>query len=111
MRLDGLKIVIDCANGAAYRVAPKILWELGAEVIPINIDPDGTNVNKNSGSTFPSNLVAEVLKCNDNNDVRKLGIEWAKQQVKELIDFGAPCVHFYTMGKSDNVQKIVGSFS
>ena len=60
---------------------------------------------------LPEDLVAEVLKCNDNNDVRKLGIEWAKQQVKELIDFGAPCVHFYTMGKSDNVQKIVGSFS
>jgi len=60
---------------------------------------------------LPEDLVAEVLKCNDNNDVRKLGIEWAKQQVKELINFGAPCVHFYTMGKSDNVQKIVGSFS
>ena len=50
-RLDGLKIVIDCANGAAYKVGPTILWELGAEVIPINVNPDGTNVNKNSGST------------------------------------------------------------
>jgi len=60
---------------------------------------------------LPNNLVDEVLKCKDNTDVRKVGVEWAKQQTKELIDFGVPCVHFYTMGKSDNVQKIVGSFN
>ncbi|MBT3418630.1 MAG: methylenetetrahydrofolate reductase [NAD(P)H] [Flavobacteriales bacterium] len=59
---------------------------------------------------IPNNLVDEVLKCKDNVDVRKVGVEWAKQQTKELIDFGAPCIHFYTMGKSDNVQEIVGSF-
>ena len=62
LRLDGLKIVIDCANGAAYKVAPKILWELGANVIPINVSPDGTNVNENSGSTFPNNLVNKVIE-------------------------------------------------
>ena len=62
LRLDGLKIVIDCANGAAYKVAPKILWELGASVIPINVNPDGTNVNKNSGSTFPNNLINKVIE-------------------------------------------------
>ena len=44
-----------------------------------------------------------------NNDVRQLGVDWATQQTKELIDFGAPCIHFYTMGKSDNVQKIVSN--
>ena len=62
LRLDGLKIVIDCANGAAYNVAPKILWELGATVFPINVSPDGTNVNENSGSTFPNNLINKVIE-------------------------------------------------
>ncbi len=61
LRLDGIKIILDCANGAAYKVAPKILWELGAEVIPINVDPDGTNVNKNCGSTHPENMLKKVL--------------------------------------------------
>lgn len=60
LRLDNLKIVVDCANGAAYKVAPKILWELGAEVISMNIDPDGTNENKDSGSTYPNNLIKRV---------------------------------------------------
>ncbi|MEC7646251.1 MAG: methylenetetrahydrofolate reductase [NAD(P)H] [Bacteroidota bacterium] len=59
----------------------------------------------------PNPLVDEVIKCKNNSDVRKVGIEWAIQQTKELIEFGAPCIHFYTMGKSDNVQQIVGSFS
>ncbi len=62
LRLDGLRIVIDCANGAAYNVAPKILWELGATVFPINVSPDGTNVNENSGSTFPNNLINKVIE-------------------------------------------------
>ena len=60
LRLDGLKIVIDCANGAAYNVGPTILWELGAEVISLNVNPDGTNVNKNSGSTNPKTLISTV---------------------------------------------------
>ena len=62
LRLDGLKIVIDCANGAAYKVAPKILWELGATVIPINVSPDGTNVNENGGSTLPNSLINKVIE-------------------------------------------------
>ena len=62
LKLNGIKIVIDCANGAAYKVAPLILWELGAEVIPINVSPDGKNVNKKSGSTDTSDLIKEVLK-------------------------------------------------
>ena len=62
LRLDGLKIVIDCANGAAYRIGPTILWELGAEVISLNVTPDGTNVNKNSGSTNPKNLISTVKR-------------------------------------------------
>ncbi len=51
LRLDGLKIVVDCANGAAYKVAPTALWELGADVITYGVDPDGFNINKYCGST------------------------------------------------------------
>ena len=50
-RLDGLKVVVDCANGAAYRTAPEVLWELGAEVVPIGVKPDGFNINRDCGST------------------------------------------------------------
>ncbi|TJZ89611.1 phosphoglucosamine mutase [Paracoccus gahaiensis] len=53
LRLDGLKVVLDCANGAAYRAAPDVLWELGAEVIPLGIKPDGFNINDCVGSTHP----------------------------------------------------------
>ena len=60
LRLDGLKIVIDCANGAAYRVAPTVLWELGAEVVSVGVSPDGFNINRDCGSTKPGYLSAEV---------------------------------------------------
>ncbi|MDE9450827.1 phosphoglucosamine mutase [Aliiroseovarius sp. Z3] len=50
-RLTGIKVVIDCANGAAYRTAPETLWELGAEIVPVGVAPDGTNINKGCGST------------------------------------------------------------
>ncbi len=53
LRLDGLKIVVDAANGAAYRVAPEALWELGAEVVPIGVEPNGVNINRGCGSTAP----------------------------------------------------------
>jgi phosphoglucosamine mutase len=49
--LSGLRIVVDCANGAAYKAAPTVLWELGAEVIPLAVSPDGFNINGNCGST------------------------------------------------------------
>lgn len=58
--LDGLRIVIDCANGAGYKVAPEALWELGADVVTIGDDPDGFNINKNVGSTAPAALIAKV---------------------------------------------------
>ena len=61
MRLDGMKVVIDCANGAAYRTAPEVLWELGAEVIAMGTTPDGTNINKGCGSTKPEAAAARVL--------------------------------------------------
>jgi phosphoglucosamine mutase len=60
LRLDGLRIVVDCANGAAYRVAPTALWELGAEVIAIGVEPDGFNINEDCGSTAPEQLCAKV---------------------------------------------------
>ncbi len=53
LRLDGLKIVIDCANGAAYQVAPSALWELGAEIITVGVTPNGLNINDGCGSTAP----------------------------------------------------------
>ena len=59
--LSGLKIVVDCANGAAYKVAPTVLWELGAEVIPIGVKPDGFNINGNCGSTHPALLQDHVV--------------------------------------------------
>jgi len=61
LRLDGLKIAIDCANGAAYHVAPEALWELGAEVIPLGVDPDGLNINRRCGSTHPQALQETVV--------------------------------------------------
>ncbi len=61
MRLDGLKIVVDGANGAAYRVGPYTLSELGATVIAIGVDPDGTNINANCGSMFPEVMRARVI--------------------------------------------------
>ncbi|WAJ27065.1 phosphoglucosamine mutase [Antarcticirhabdus aurantiaca] len=60
MSLEGLRVAIDCANGAAYRVAPEALWELGAEVVKIGVEPNGTNINLNCGSTAPQALCEKV---------------------------------------------------
>ncbi len=60
MRLDGLKVVLDCANGAAYKVAPEVLWEMGATVIPVGVTPDGFNINDGCGSTS-TQLAAETI--------------------------------------------------
>lgn len=57
-----MKVVLDCANGAAYKVAPQVLWELGAEVISIGTAPDGTNINLGCGSTHPRNCAAKVIE-------------------------------------------------
>ncbi len=62
LRLKELRIVIDCANGAAYRVAPTVLWELGATVIPVGVTPDGFNINRGCGSTVPEFLCGQVLE-------------------------------------------------
>ncbi|MDO7843840.1 phosphoglucosamine mutase [Sphingomonas immobilis] len=61
LTLDGLKIVVDCANGAAYQVAPSALWELGAEVITIGVSPNGKNINDGVGSTAPDLLRETVV--------------------------------------------------
>jgi phosphoglucosamine mutase len=60
LRLEGLRIVVDCANGAAYRVAPDALWELGAEVIVIGNEPNGLNINEKCGSTHPERVCEKV---------------------------------------------------
>jgi phosphoglucosamine mutase len=60
IRLDGLRVVVDCANGAAYKVAPQALWELGAEVVAMGDKPDGFNINRDCGSTAPQALCEKV---------------------------------------------------
>ena len=60
LSLNGLRVVIDCANGAAYKVAPEVLFELGAEVIPIGVTPNGSNINADCGSTHPAAMVEAV---------------------------------------------------
>jgi phosphoglucosamine mutase len=62
LRLDGLKVVIDCAHGAAYNVAPEALWELGAEVVAIGVSPNGVNINDQVGSTAPKALQEKVVE-------------------------------------------------
>lgn len=62
MRLDGLKIVLDCAHGAAYRIAPTVLWELGAEVITLGVAPNGMNINEGCGSTKPEAMRRMVIE-------------------------------------------------
>src|SRR2546423_1466343 len=64
LRLEGLRIVIDCANGAAYKVAPEVLWELGADIVTMGVSPDGTNINLDCGSTAPQAM------CNKVREVR-----------------------------------------
>ncbi|SET53211.1 phosphoglucosamine mutase [Paracoccus homiensis] len=61
-RLDGLKVVIDCAHGAAYRAAPEVLWELGADVIPLGVEPNGFNINDGVGSTHPEACAQAVIQ-------------------------------------------------
>ncbi|HEX8555588.1 MAG TPA: phosphoglucosamine mutase [Sphingomonas sp.] len=61
LRLDGMRVVIDCANGAAYRVAPSALWELGADVVAIGVTPNGTTINDRVGSTSPQTLAETVV--------------------------------------------------
>ncbi len=60
LRFDGIRAVIDCANGAAYKVAPEALWELGADVVKLGVDPNGLNINKECGSTAPEDLARKV---------------------------------------------------
>jgi phosphoglucosamine mutase len=60
-RLDGLKLIVDCANGAAYRTAPDTLYELGAEVVPLSVTPDGFNINKDCGAVHPQKMAAAVI--------------------------------------------------
>jgi phosphoglucosamine mutase len=60
-RLSGLKVVVDCANGAAYKAAPEVLWELGCEVIPVGVTPNGLNINERCGSTYTQTCAEAVV--------------------------------------------------
>ena len=86
LRLDGLKVVIDCANGAAHRAAPEILWEMGADMIPVGTSPDGHNINRGCGSTHPQVAAetvvahgADVGLCLDGDADRVIVIDAAGQ--------------------------------
>jgi phosphoglucosamine mutase len=61
LRLDGLRVVVDCAHGAAYKVAPTVFWELGAEVFSVGVSPDGLNINREAGALAPEQMRREVL--------------------------------------------------
>ena len=89
LTLEGLKIVVDCANGAGYRVAPEVLAELGAEVIPVAVEPDGTNINLDCGSVYPEKARealrehgADLAVCLDGDADRALFID----EHGELVD-------------------------
>jgi phosphoglucosamine mutase len=60
LRLDGLRVVVDCANGAAYKVAPAVLWELGADIVSLGVEPNGANINEDCGSTAPEAMCQKV---------------------------------------------------
>jgi phosphoglucosamine mutase len=62
LRLDSLRIVVDCANGAAYKVAPAVLWELGADIVSLGVEPDGANINFECGSTAPDAMCRKVCE-------------------------------------------------
>jgi phosphoglucosamine mutase len=63
LTLEGMRVVVDCANGAAYRVAPTVFWELGAEIVALGVNPDGMNINDECGSTFPDAMCGKVLEA------------------------------------------------
>ena len=60
LRLDGLKLVVDCANGAAYKLAPKVFFELGADIVALGVEPDGFNINRDCGAMAPASLIESV---------------------------------------------------
>ena len=60
LRLDGLKLVVDCANGAAYKLAPKVFFELGADIVALGVEPDGFNINRDCGAIAPASLIESV---------------------------------------------------
>ena len=87
-RLSGLKVVIDCANGAAYKAAPDVLWELGAEVIPVGVNPNGHNINDRCGSTHTATAAetvvahgADVAICLDGDADRVIVLDEAGREV------------------------------
>ena len=109
MRLDGLKVVIDCANGAGYRAAPEVLWELGAEVVPIGVSPDGRNINLNCGSTSPRVAAetvvahgADVAICLDGDADRVLVIDEKGSPIDGDQFLGMIGARWFKEGKLEN---------
>ncbi|MEQ9449646.1 MAG: phosphoglucosamine mutase, partial [Rhodospirillaceae bacterium] len=108
-RLDGLRIVIDCANGAAYRTAPSVLWELGAEVIPFGVEPDGFNINSDCGSTHPQACARKVREtradigiCLDGDADRVILIDETGSVVDGDQIMGLIAAHWANEGRLQN---------
>ncbi|HJN06450.1 MAG TPA: methylenetetrahydrofolate reductase [Bacteroidales bacterium] len=101
-----------CYDNQKYFNFVKLCREKGINVPiipglkPIAIKENLINIPKSFSVDLPVDLVKEVLKCKNNKEIRQVGVEWAIQQSKELLDFGVPVLHYYTFGQSDNIQKI-----
>ncbi len=80
--------MVDCANGAGYKVAPAALWELGAEVITINNEPNGININEDCGSTHPIGLMKRFMKCAPMSALRSMAMRtvccWSMKTARSL---------------------------
>jgi phosphoglucosamine mutase len=100
LRLDGLSIVLDCANGAAYNIGPNVLWELGAEVIPVGVDPNGLNINRDCGSTQPVTMQQRVLETGAH-----LGIALDGDADRLVM-----CDHTGQLLNGDQIMAIIASF-
>ena len=124
--LNGLKVVVDCANGAAYKAAPIVLWELGAEVISIGVDPNGYNINKDCGSTYPQNAANAVLEhgadvgiCLDgdaDNGIKFFGPDGFKLsdkvelKIEELLDNDIEYADPQNIGMAKRIDDALGRY-
>ena len=115
LTLEGLKLVVDCANGAAYRVTPEVLEELGAEVVRLNVSPNGTNINDNCGALHPQKLQEAVLQHGANlgiamdGDADRLILVDEKARLVDGDAIMAVCAREWALRKSLNAQTVVAT--
>lgn len=100
LTLEGIRVVVDCANGAAYKIAPSVFWELGAEVVTIGTDPNGININDGCGSMHPSWLASKVLETRSN-----VGIAFDGDGDRLLV-----CDEMGKIIHGDHILGVIGKF-